>query len=74
MTRLGLSVTVLSLLFSGAVLAAPATPMTQSSNTQMTSSHMEKTADHNGKQSDKTTTKHSNHKVMKKKEEAKKTH
>ncbi|CAQ85940.1 MULTISPECIES: hypothetical protein [Photorhabdus] len=70
MTRLGLSVTVLSFLFSGAVLAAPTTPMTQSSDTQMTSSHMEKKAGQE-KQSSKTKT-HSNHKV--KKEETKKAH
>ncbi|NHB94124.1 hypothetical protein [Photorhabdus cinerea] len=77
MTRLSLSVTVLSLLFSGAVLAAPATPMTQSSdaNAKVTSSHMEKKADQHEKKSGKATPKHSHHNVMTEKtKETKKTH
>ncbi|NRN28945.1 hypothetical protein [Photorhabdus heterorhabditis] len=69
MTRLGLSVTVLSLLFSGAVLAAPTTSMTQSSdaNTKAASSHMEKKADQHEKKPGKATPKHSHNNTMTKK-------
>ncbi|EYU14524.1 MULTISPECIES: hypothetical protein [Photorhabdus] len=71
MTRLGLSITVLSLLFSGAVLAAPSTPVTQSSDTKATPSHVENTKA--GKKSDKTAPKqHSHQKAASK--EAKKAH
>ncbi|AKH63805.1 MULTISPECIES: hypothetical protein [Photorhabdus] len=69
MTRLGLSITALSLLFSGAVLAAPTTSATQSSDTKVTSSHMEKTK--SGKATSKEGKQHQHHKATK---EAKKTH
>ncbi|WP_445496207.1 hypothetical protein [Photorhabdus sp. SF281] len=69
MTRLGLSITALSLLFSGAVLAAPTTSATQSSDTKVTSSHVEKTK--SGKAASKAGKQHSHHKATK---EAKKTH
>ncbi|MCA6222007.1 hypothetical protein [Photorhabdus antumapuensis] len=71
MTRLGLSITVLSLLFSGAVLAAPSTSVTQSSDTKVTSSHTANTKAE--KKSGKTTAKqHSHQKAASK--EAKKAH
>ncbi|KAA1181158.1 hypothetical protein [Photorhabdus heterorhabditis] len=66
MTRLGLSVTVLSLLFSGAVLAAPATSMTQTSDAN-TKAHMEKKADQHEKKPGKATPKHSHNNTMTKK-------
>ncbi|WP_350306538.1 hypothetical protein [Photorhabdus viridis] len=69
MKRLGLSITALSLLFSGAVLAAPTTSATQSSDTKVTSSHMEKTK--SGKATAKESKQHQHHKATK---EAKKTH
>ncbi|NHB98278.1 hypothetical protein [Photorhabdus stackebrandtii] len=73
MTRLGLSITVLSLLFSGAVLAAPAT---QSSDTKVTSSHVEKTkTGQPEKKPGKATPKqHSHHKATTKKAKGAKTH
>ncbi|MCC8374482.1 MULTISPECIES: hypothetical protein [Photorhabdus] len=72
MTRLGLSITVLSLLFSGAVLAAPSTPAPQSSNTKATSSHMENTKAE--KKSGKTAPKQRSHQKAKSKEAKKKAH
>ncbi|KMW72220.1 hypothetical protein TI10_16905 [Photorhabdus luminescens subsp. luminescens] len=73
MTRLGLSITVLSLLFSGAVLAAPSTPVTQSSDTKVTASPSHTANTKAEKKSGKTTPKqHSHQKAASK--EAKKTH
>ncbi|ETS32312.1 MULTISPECIES: hypothetical protein [Photorhabdus] len=76
MTRLGLSITALSLLFSGAVLAAPTTSATQSSDTKVTSSHVEKTkAGQPEKKPGKATSKqHSHHKATTGKTKEAKTH